>query len=67
MPVTLTGVLLVVASSVCAGFMVVALDYGAASDPVWAAAGYVGRRRCRAGSARRPTPQDSACSAGWPR
>lgn len=39
MPVTLTGVLLVVVSSVCAGFMVVALDYGAASDPVWAAAG----------------------------
>jgi drug/metabolite transporter (DMT)-like permease len=39
MPVTLTGVLLTVASSVCAGLMVVALDYGAASDPVWAAAG----------------------------
>jgi drug/metabolite transporter (DMT)-like permease len=39
MPVTLTGVLLTVASSICAGLMVVALDYGAASDPVWAAAG----------------------------
>jgi drug/metabolite transporter (DMT)-like permease len=39
MPVTLTGVLLAVASSLCGGLMVVTLGYGAAHDPVWAAAG----------------------------
>jgi drug/metabolite transporter (DMT)-like permease len=39
LPVTLTGVLLALASAVCAGFMLVALDYGAASDPAWASAG----------------------------
>jgi drug/metabolite transporter (DMT)-like permease len=39
MPVTLTGVLLAIVSSLCSGLMVVALDYGAASDPFWAAAG----------------------------
>jgi drug/metabolite transporter (DMT)-like permease len=39
LPVTLTGVLLALASAVCAGFMLVVLDYGAARDPVWAAAG----------------------------
>ena len=39
LPVTLAGVLLALASAVCAGFMLVVLDYGAARDPVWAAAG----------------------------
>jgi drug/metabolite transporter (DMT)-like permease len=39
MPVTLAGVLLSVAASLCAGLMVVALDYGAARDPLWAVAG----------------------------
>ncbi len=39
LPVTLTGVLLAATASLCAGLMVVALDYGAAADPVWAVGG----------------------------
>ncbi len=37
LPTTLKGVLLAVAGTVTAGLMVVTLDYGAASDPLWAA------------------------------